>query len=225
MRMRLNRFNNIEELNEAAAELLTEQLHSPGLSAVMLSGGQTPLPAYEKVASSWGRLSVCLSQKAHILFSDERMVPEDSPESNYANVRPMFTAIGISPERVIRVHTELALTEAAEKYDAELGSFLSSGGRITLGFLGLGADGHTASLFSPGDVDRGRGRWAIPVPRTPGLDRVSVTADLFREVDRIIFLVSGEEKAHAIARFIAQDAAMPAVMAVLGHPSVEVWTA
>ena len=89
--MRLNRFKNPEELNEAVAELLIEHLRSPVLSAVMLSGGKTPLPAYEKVASSWGRLSVCLSHTAHILFSDERMVLEDSPASNYANVRPMLT--------------------------------------------------------------------------------------------------------------------------------------
>jgi 6-phosphogluconolactonase len=235
--MKLNRFGSYQELIEATAKLLIAHLRSDVLSAVMLSGGKTPIPVYDEVASSWEPIFAVsdlrshasttpgMSQKSYILLSDERMVPTDSPESNYGKMAPMLEAIGHPRERVMKVDTRLPAIEAAKNYDAAIEKFLTRGGRVALGLLGLGADGHTASLFSVYDIGRGRGHWAIPITRPEETERVSVTADFLFQVRRIIFLATGPGKAAAIERFMAEDEELPAVAAVAGHRSVELWTA
>ena len=127
--------------------------------AVMLSGGRTPIPIYRAIAAS-GRKA---HRRLHILLSDERFVPESSQESNYHYVRPLAEALEVTEGHFHRVHTDTTLASAARRYDHELETFFRQGGHLTLGLLGLGEDGHTASLFSPGDIIRGVGKHAIPV--------------------------------------------------------------
>ena len=105
------------------------------------------------------------------------MVPVISPENNFGNARPMISAIGVSEQRVLRVRTELTLADAAHRYDQDIAAFLKKGGKVTLGLLGLGADGHTASIFSKEDVEAGRGHYAIAATRQGEPSRVTVTAD------------------------------------------------
>ncbi|MCX5758365.1 MAG: 6-phosphogluconolactonase, partial [Candidatus Hydrogenedentes bacterium] len=138
-------------------EELTRDCETP--HAVMLSGGNTPLAAYNALAGS----GVVASATARVLFSDERMVPADSLESNFGNAAPMLSALEIRNERLLCVHTELPLEAAADRYDADVAAFFGRGGRIGLGLLGIGVDGHTASLVTLADVERGADRWAIPV--------------------------------------------------------------
>jgi 6-phosphogluconolactonase len=221
--MKLRRFDTPQELTEAAAALLIEHFERPSErpSAVMLSGGKTPLAAYERVAKS----GVQAAENAFVLFSDERMVPIDALESNYAAALPMINALGLPPSRVIRVRTEKTPADAAKGYAEELRRFLDQGGYIPLGLLGLGADGHTASLFSAADLERGRDSCVIAVPRVPGPDRVSVTPNLLRHVERIIFLVTGQEKAAAMDGLLRNSKSTPAALALREHPHVEVWDA
>jgi 6-phosphogluconolactonase len=205
---------------EAVVSLLEDQFESEGFRprAVLLSGGQTPLPAYRRLAD----MPVETGKSVHVIFSDERMVPDNTPESNYENARPMLEALRIPNERVIRVHTGLELKDAADRYDRDIAAFIGRGD-ITLGLLGLGADGHTASLFSTDDIARGRGRFALAVPREGGLDRVTVTADLLLHVQRIIFLVSGLGKTEIAEKLIRSPQSIPAGQAVAGVSNVELW--
>ncbi len=174
--MNIARFDSVEAMEHQARQLLEEhfQYEASGPHAVMLTGGRTPVGLYRDLAAA----PPVANDQLHILVSDERHVPLDSPDCNYSHMSEMVQGIGVDDSRVIRVHTELELDEAADRYDRELTAFLDSGGRITLGILGLGADGHVASLFSFDDIDRGVGRNAISVPRTLGPDRISVTSDL-----------------------------------------------
>ena len=185
----------------------------------MLSGGNTPLEAYRTLARS----PVPASDSLLFLFSDERMVPSDSPDSNYHNAAPMIAALGIPGNHVIRVHTELGLSEAAQRYHDDLGKFLQKGGRITLGLLGLGADGHTASIFSKDDIDRCRARWATEVPRDDGPDRVTVTPELLKRIESVIFLVAGPEKADVAETLAREPETLPAGRAVAGVKDVQLW--
>lgn len=216
-------FDTPEALSEAAAALLIEQFQnsSETPSAIMLSGGKTPLSAYARVAATGTRAHT----NAFALFSDERMVPSDDPESNYAAARPMLDALHIPPSRMIRVPTEEPLDSAAVTYAAEIARFLDTGGRIPLGLLGLGPDGHTASLFSAADVERGGGRYAIPVKRPSPPDRVSVTPLLLAQIERIIFLVSGNDKSDILRTLQETPHKIPAGLAIGTHPTVEIWTA
>jgi 6-phosphogluconolactonase/glucosamine-6-phosphate isomerase/deaminase len=92
-----------------------------------------------------------------------------------------------------------------------------------LGILGLGADGHLASLFRPEDLRRGGGRYAIAVPRDPGPDRVSVTRELLLLIERLVFLVVGAEKAEVVKRAEHDDPRLTAIQGVRGAKSVELW--
>ena len=216
-------FKTAEDLVRAVANLLEERFtRSFGRPhAVMLSGGRTPLPAYGEVKNR--RLHG--AEDLYVLFSDERMVPPDSPESNYGNVRCMLNSAGIADERVIRVQTGLPVKAAAAQYDKALQQFVKCGGRITLGLLGLGADGHTASLFSSDQIQGASGAYAMAVPRKEGPSRVSVTPGLLKRVEAIIFLAVGREKREIVSRLLVEPDQVPAGLAVREAPAVQVWVA
>jgi 6-phosphogluconolactonase/glucosamine-6-phosphate isomerase/deaminase len=215
------RFDSRAELEAALAERLRGALAAPGASAVMLSGGTTPLPAYRALALQPPRHD----DRLHLLYSDERYVPAESEMSNYHQIRPLTDVLALPPESLLRVRTELPLEEAAADYERSLVGLLSSGVHIGLGLLGLGADGHTASLFTPADLERARGRFAIPVQRPDGMAAVSVTPELLATVREPLFVVAGRGKEQAIAALTARDSALTAWQAVQGCTDVELWVA
>lgn len=223
--MEERRFADMTALSGAAAELLMEAFRGGGVGAptgVMLSGGRTPLEAYARVAASGLRAG----PRVWSLFSDERMAPLNSRESNAGAARGMLDAVGVWPDRVLRVRGELAVSDAASRYDEALRSFLDGGGRIVLGFLGLGVDGHTASLFAPDDLARGAGGLAVAVSRARGPARVSVTPGLLSHVERIVFLVDGAAgKADVTSRMVRDPLSVVAGRAVQGCERVDVWVA
>jgi len=214
-------FSSHAALDTALTERLGRALTARGASAVMLAGGTTPMAAYRTLA----RQPLVHDDRLHVLFSDERYVPADSGASNYHQSRPLLDALALPPESLLRVRTELPLDEAAAAYDAALTTLLSSGIHIGLGLLGLGADGHTASLFTPGDIERARGRYAIPVQRPDGMSAVSVTPELLATVREPVFVVAGAGKEDAVRALLAQDKSLVAWRAVHGCADVELWHA
>jgi 6-phosphogluconolactonase/glucosamine-6-phosphate isomerase/deaminase len=212
-------FGSRSALDAALAERLARVLAAPGASAVMLSGGSTPLTAYRALTQQPLRHD----DRLHVLFSDERYVPADSPASNYFQCKPLLEVLALPEEALLRVHTGLPLDEAAARYERELSTLLSSGVRIGLGLLGLGADGHTASLFSAQDLERARGRYAIPVQRPDGMAAVSVTPDLLASVKEPVLVVAGNGKRDAVRSLMAQDKSLIAWRAVQGCADVELW--
>jgi 6-phosphogluconolactonase len=212
-------FSARDTLDGALAERLGRALSAPGASAVMLSGGTTPMPAYRALA----RLPLQHDDRLHVLFSDERYVPADSPQSNYHQSRALLDRLALPSESLLRVRTELPLEQAAAQYERALATLLSSGVRIGLGLLGLGADGHTASLFSAADLQRGRGRYAISVSRPDGLTAVSVTPELLATVKEPLFVVAGADKQAALRALAARDMDLTAWQAVQGCAEVELW--
>jgi len=186
----------------------------------MLAGGNTPLPAYRALAA---RPSRPHAAELRVLFSDDRYVPADSAASNYHQVQPLLAALALPPAAVLRVRTELPLEDAAGDYERQLAALLRSGMRVGLGILGLGADGHTASLFGAADLERARGHLAIPVQRPDGMSAVSVTPELLAQVAEPVFVVAGEDKRDAVRRLLAHDPALTAWRAVQGCARVELW--
>lgn len=213
------RFATRARLDQALTARLADALAARGPSAIMLSGGQTPLPAYGALA---GRVPVH-DRGLHVLFSDERYVPADSPASNYHNAHPLLDTLKLPAESVLRVRTELALEEAARDYERQLAALLRSGVPIGLGLLGLGADGHTASLFGAGDLERAQGRLAIAVRRPDGMSAVSVTPALLAAVGEPTFVVAGAGKEDALRALAAHDPDLTAWRAVQDCPRVELW--
>ena len=215
----IRRFSSRAALDAALEERLARAIAASGPSAIMLSGGTTPLPAYRALGSR----ALAHDAGLHVFFSDERYVPSDSDASNYLRSRPLIDALALRPEKVLRVRTELPLAQAAEDYARALGAMLSAGVPVSLGLLGLGADGHTASLFSAADLARASGQLAIAVQRPDGMSAVSVTPQLLAQVEQLLFVVAADGKREAITALEAHDANLTAWRAVQGCPAVELW--
>ncbi len=213
------RFPSRAALDAALAQCLARAIAAPGPSAIMLSGGTTPLPAYRALAQR----PPPHDERLRLLFSDDRYVPADSDASNYYQSRPLLDALALAPAAVVRVRTELALDEAAADYERQLANLLNGRVPITLGLLGLGADGHTASLFGAADLERARGHLAIAVQRPDGMSAVSVTPDFLAHVEDLVFVVAGTGKRDAIEALVSQDSNLTAWRAVRGCPDVELW--
>jgi 6-phosphogluconolactonase len=217
----LRRFADRMQLQSAIEDRLQQVLTdaSGEPPVVMLSGGSTPIPAYLNLATR----ALTPAPQLTVLFSDDRYVPSDSDQSNYHQSRPLFSALGLSAEQVLRIRTELPLAQATADSQGRLAQLLGGGRRIALGLLGIGADGHTCSLFSAADLERARGQLAISVHRPDGRDAVSVTPTVLERVDQLIFLVAGTDKQTAVAALLQRKAELTAWQAVRGCRAVEIW--
>ncbi len=221
----VRRFATRAELDAALADRLEQAVRAAaaqsrgGPPVIMLSGGHTPLPAYREVA----RRRPPRGGPLTIIYSDDRYVAADSDASNYRQTRPLLDALALPEDQVLRVRTELPLEEAAGDYERRLRALLDCGARIGLALLGLGADGHTASLFRPEQLRQSGGHLAIAVQRPDGMQGVSVTPDFLANVAEPLFVVAGGGKHDAIAAFVRQDPDLIALRAVAGHPRVELW--
>jgi 6-phosphogluconolactonase len=201
-------FPSREELMGRAASLFAEIasgcVAERGRFTVALSGGSTPrrlfaLLSEEQVRSTiaWGRVEV--------FWGDERCVPPDDERSNYLMAhRSLLKSV---PARIHRIEGEAGPGEAASRYEETLRRvFRLQEGQVPsldLILLGMGADGHTASLFPGSAVLEERSRLVAPVL---GVDppRVTLTLPVINEAERVIFLVSGEEKAGPVHHILRE---------------------
>jgi 6-phosphogluconolactonase len=198
-----------------AAERLAAAADAGG--HIALSGGSTPRRAYEQAAeleADWSH--------ATLWFGDERCVPPDHEHSNYRMAKEaLLDRIEGDPPAVERIEGELGPDEAAARYEQRIReAFGEELPRFDLVLNGLGPDAHTASLF-PGDAALGeRERLAVGV-ETPGMaplvSRVTLTLPVMNAANAVLFLVSGEDKAEAVARAFS-GAADPSAPASLVQP-------
>jgi 6-phosphogluconolactonase len=178
---------------EQAAREVADELAAAARSRtqIAVAGGSTPRRAYEHAARlepSW--------RLAGLWWGDERCVPPGDERSNYRLVRESLLDRIAQPPAVHRVRGELAPEEAAQRYDEEIRDV-----RLDLVLLGLGPDGHTASLFpgSPALEDTDRAAVAAEAGLEPFVPRVTLTRWKLGEAPVVLFLVTGEDKADAVA--------------------------
>lgn len=189
-----------EELAREAAQRFAaaaaRSVQSRGAFAVALSGGSTPRAAYQALASPPFAGAIPW-QSLHVFWSDERCVPPDHPDSNYHMARlALLNAVPLPPANVHRIPGELPPEEAARRYEADLAA---RDRPLDLVLLGLGADGHTASLF-PAAPTPFAGRLALAVYADHLHSwRVTLTPAAINAAGRVLFLVEGAEKAEAVA--------------------------
>ena len=199
--MQVRTYHDAEEVAAAAADIVTAEIRS-GARTLVLAGGSTPRRCYQLLAEEeveWGRLT--------ILFGDERCVPPDDPQSNYLMAREALLD-RVTPMSVHRMPGELGPDAAAALYEPVVAALRP----LDLVLLGLGPDGHTASLFPGHQSLQEDKRLVLPVrgaPKPPP-DRVTLGLATLREARRILFLVSGRDKADAVSR--ARKGQVPASM-------------
>ncbi|MGA7201703.1 MAG: 6-phosphogluconolactonase [Candidatus Cybelea sp.] len=171
-----------------------------GKFAVALSGGNTPRAAYELLAADPLRANVSWSD-VFIYFGDERCVPPDDERSNYRMAREAFLdAVPIPNANVARMRGEIEPGLAANEYASILRTSLGELPRLDLVMLGLGEDGHTASLF-PGIAQEIEGNSLVEAAyaQLQAMWRVTMTPKLINAARRVVFAVEGAAKARALA--------------------------
>jgi len=217
-------FADAEALCAAAREELLARAQAAiaahGRFTIALSGGSTPKRLYASLASAdldWSRV--------HLFFGDERCVPPDDEESNYRMVRESLLAkIEIPPANVHRMHAELAsVDEAAYLYEhelrAEFGLAAGEVPRFDLVLLGMGPDGHTASLF-PGTsaLDEREHLVAAPWVAKFGTHRITLTLPVFDNAACVLFLVAGDDKREPLKHVLGTKRASEPLPASLVQP-------
>jgi 6-phosphogluconolactonase len=180
-----------EEAASAVADELAAAARA-GLS-IVLTGGKSPGRAYELAAErqpDWSR--------ATLWWGDERCVPPDDERSNFRLAREnLLDNVAVQPREVHRIPGEAGAEAAAAEYDGEL-----EGASLDLVLLGIGPDGHTASLFPGQPTLEERERRAIPAEAKlePFVERVTLTLPVLCSAPEVLFLVTGEGKAEAVER-------------------------
>jgi 6-phosphogluconolactonase len=188
-------FDDAELAAEAAAHLIAEAVDAGG--HVGLSGGSGPRPTYERAGilrPDWGRVE--------LWWIDDRCVPPADSRSNYRTIREsLLDGLSRPPAAVHRIRGELPPEEAADEYDGALVG-------VTLGvaLMGIGPDGHTASLFpnAPTLAETARRAVAAEAAFEPFVPRVTMTMPVLAAAETMVYLVTGEGKADAVERAFAQ---------------------
>ena len=193
-----------DALAARAADIIAEKMR--GCDApfrLVLSGGSTPVATYKVLSRRNDVDWPCVE----IFLGDERFVPPDHQDSNYRMVREtLLGGAAVQPRKLFAIPTDGTPDSAAERYDEMLrqqygaGELDSGVPLFHLTLLGLGEDGHTASLLPGQPVLQERRRWAAAVPQGRGEPRITLTYPALDSSQTILFLVSGAAKRDALAQ-------------------------
>jgi len=215
---RLRVCEDAADLAQVGADYLCDlAVGNQGRTIIALSGGNTPKPLYQLLAQEpiksrlpWDRV--------HWILGDERFVPPSDPASNFGMARTAFLGhVPVPPENVHPVETEgVTLDEAAEDYEAMLKGLYGADKLqidrplLSLTLLGLGEDGHTASLLPGKPVLQERKRWVAPVPKGREEERVTLTYPALDSSAVVAFLVSGADKRDILDKILSGETDFPA---------------
>jgi len=198
--------------------LLAAAMSKDGIFSVALSGGSTPRRLYQYLAEPgyrdrfpWPRM--------HWFWGDERFVPHEDAQSNYRMAQEaLFAHVPVPPANIHPIPTEGVSPEAAASaYDRELRSFYGADRfdparpLFDINLLGLGEDGHTASLFPGSPALRERDRWVAAGPGPASDMRITLTYPALESSAQVAFLVAGRGKREILGRFRDGDESLPSV--------------
>jgi 6-phosphogluconolactonase len=210
MKPEIHIFKDVEELSRTAADIFvrqsTESIAERSRFLVALNGGSTPNRLFQLLAADY-REQVDWS-KVHVFWGDERCVPVEDPGSSYVQARDLLLKhVPIPDSNIHRIKGELGPVDAAKEYSFALKEFASpplEWPRFDLVYLGMGEDGHTASLFPGSPVE-------VSAPTMPvtahyqdrPANRVTLTPIVFNSARMIAFMATGEKKADTLAEVLS----------------------
>jgi 6-phosphogluconolactonase len=202
-------FNDHSVLSEAAAEIFVESaaqaIAERGRFLAALSGGTTPIALYRLLANrnvEWAH--------SHLFWGDERCVPVDDPGNNYGQAREaLISHVSIPAKNVHRIQSELKPEGAAREYVRLLKRFAEPPlmwPRFDLVLLGMGADGHVASIFPGSPLEANKPVIAVTADtRQRPANRVTLTPPVLNAARHVLFLISGQSKAETLASVLKGD--------------------
>ncbi len=221
-------FDTPEQLAFAAAERFVERAYEfhgePHRFSVALAGGKTPRRVYELLATERFKSRVVWPQ-VHFFFGDERSVPRDHPDSNYTMAyETLISKVAVPVKNVHRIIGEGKADENARAYENHLRTFFAGQAwpRFNLVFLGMGVDGHTASLFPGSEALDEETKWVVATRlKLLSQDRITLTVPVFNHAAHVMFLVTGKEKAARLAEVLREQSALNRLPVQLIRPGDE----
>jgi 6-phosphogluconolactonase len=207
---------DLPALVEEAAERIAARIDQAGdRAAICLTGGSTPKPVYERLATEPYR-SALPWDRTHWFWGDDRFVPLQHEHSNAGMaLRAFLEDVSVPPDNIHPMPTDAATPEgAADRYQAELERFYgrdrlnSEAPLFDLVLMGLGSDGHTASLFPGAPALMEYDRWAVGVAQAglaPFVPRVTLTYSAMASTREMLFLVSGQGKREVLGRVLSGE--------------------
>jgi 6-phosphogluconolactonase len=216
-------FADVAELTSAAGALFVhlaqDAVARRGVFIVALSGGSTPKGLYTLMATDKKMCADIPWSKIHFFFGDERQVPPDHADSNFRMVNEaLFQRLAPGLTHIHRIFGELVdATEAASRYEADMRNFFGTHGLVEAGFprfdlifLGMGSDGHTASLFPESLALQETHRWVVAnwVEKSK-THRITMTFPVLNNAAEAVVLVAGIAKAPIIAKVLERTVAAP----------------
>ena len=239
----IQQFQNIEKASSAAVDYIIKiarkAVSEKGFCTMALAGGRTPKLAY-KLMGSIPKSRKMPWQQIHFFWGDERWLPANNPDNNFFMANDaLFARVPIPPQNIHRIDTGLTNPEkGAEMYEKHLRDFFqgrypetvkSVGGdmivpRFDLILLGMGTDGHTASLFPGSNLLREKKKWVAAVPHGVGSPaaaaRVTLTLAVLNQAANILFLIAGSRKREILNTILTRPAE-----AVKIYPAARIKTA
>ncbi|CAB1062587.1 6-phosphogluconolactonase (EC, eukaryotic type [Olavius sp. associated proteobacterium Delta 1] len=207
---------DLDEISRTAADVVIHQANERGSSSgpftLALSGGSTPRLLHNRLSLEASKMSRRAWKNFHFFWGDERHVPAEHPQSNYRMAcETLLNSAAVPAQNIHRVYAEEPdAVIAAEKYERELQSFfnLNTGQlpRLDCVLLGVGTDGHTASLFPATNALKEKRR-LVAANRVEKFQthRITMTVPVFNNAALIIFLVSGKQKAPVLREILEGD--------------------
>lgn len=197
-------YNNTEEINTAAAVLFTaaaqKAIAEKGKFTAVLTGGSSPAGIYKLLASDDYKTKIDWS-KVFIFWGDERWVPLNDDLSNAKmSYAALLSHVPIPSENIFEMYKDGVKPEDyAAAYEQSIRKVLGDEGKFDLILLGMGDDGHTASLFPGEAVLKEQNKWVDAYYLAPQkMHRITLTAPLINKAEKIIVVAFGEKKAHAL---------------------------
>ena len=224
-------FPDPKDLKNAALELfiqlVNEAIESEGSFSVALSGGSTPKALYQQLSDPKNQSRLAW-EKVHLFWGDERYVPSDDPDLNYSMVKEtLLDHLNLSEENIHRVPVELEVRLAAFSYEEELRRFFDNEWpKFDLILLGMGDDGHTASLFPKSAGLNEEHRWFIAnqLPKEQTW-RLTLTKNAINHASNILVLVQGISKSSMLKEVLIgpHDPVIKPIQLVSPHQGRMLW--
>jgi 6-phosphogluconolactonase len=218
-RPRIDVSPDFERLAHRVAQWVTDlACATPGNFAIALSGGSTPKRLYQLFAASPLREAMPW-KRIHLFWGDDRFVPRNDPNSNYGMAQDaMIAHVPIPLGNIHGIPSAGSLTEAAQQYEHELKAYYGSATLdparplFDVVLLGMGPDGHTASLFPGKPALDEQHRWVVEVPEpglTPFVPRISLTYPALDSAKSLAFVAAGADKTTMMGRVLAGEKELP----------------
>jgi len=224
MTSNIYKYNNEEDFNTDAAQAIEDfilwKLKEQDSFSMALSGGNSPKGVYQKL----GKNKKIEWSKIELFMVDERHVPKESDQSNFKMIEEVLLSKIPPVKSFYDFNTNLTPEEAAESYDELLEK--RKGRLFDLVILGLGADGHTASLFPKTEALKEKMKLATTGKSPDGMDRLTLTYPAIFSAEKIFFLIQGKEKEEMVEKLVSKSKRDPSefpAKSIMKHPHVEIY--